>query len=303
MGLEAYDYIDGDVAYLIGLIVARGTIVENSSHRRLIITFPFSSLKIQGLKSEFKQEESIKLGLFNIRERLLELLDSDVSIVDKENSIDLVFKFTRNSMVWRNILLLLDKATSYPYFKVPPIFLKEDIPFDYKKEFIKGYSDVAGNIRLSNRYVDGRNRVRLDVLNYKTNWVVPVQICEVLQRHLNIPVQLITWGHPNMGRDFREHQINIFAKSFLSVGFNFSHKQKLLEEFADQDGDKLPNADYKFCPGREKRMSVKKKDHDEGIYNENKLDPLLIGKHCDHYWQICKYLGYRQESMDVLESE
>ena len=48
---------------------------------------------------------------------------------------------------------------------------------------------------------------------------MPVQLCTVLEEHLAVPVQLITWGHPNMGRDFREHQLNIFAVPFGEIGF------------------------------------------------------------------------------------
>ena len=53
------DYIDGDVAYLIGLLIARGTITESGGLRQLTIEFPYSSLKAQGIATSFDQETSI----------------------------------------------------------------------------------------------------------------------------------------------------------------------------------------------------------------------------------------------------
>jgi hypothetical protein len=111
----------------------------------------------------------------------------------------------------------------------------------------------------------------------------------LLQDHLDVPVQAITWGHPNLGREFREHQINIFAREFLKIGFSFEHKQKLLEEFASQDANDYPNARYEPCPGMRKERGKKPVDPDEA--NADRLDPRLLSHHFDAYWQICKALG------------
>lgn len=282
------DYIDADVSYLLGLIVGRGTLLEGEN-RRLIIEFPYSALQIQGIEQTFDQETSIRLGLDGIRERLQDLLGTDIRTERRENAVDLIATFQRPTMGWRNILYILNNATSYPYFKVPSIFFNPELPTDWKREFIRGYADVAGNIRHANRYVDGRNRVRLDVLNYPTNWETPVQLCLLLQEQLHVPTQLITWGHPNMNRGFREHQVNIFAKSFLSIGFSFAHKQTLLEEFARSDDQSHPNANYGGCPGM--RPSRPPKPADEEEANAEKLDPRLVNQHFDAYWEICKALG------------
>lgn len=283
------DYIDGDVAYLAGLIVARGTILDSSGVRQLIIEFPHSSLEAQGISSTYDQETSIRLGLADIRERLLDLLDTDISIVRRAGGVDFVIRFMRNSMIWRNILLLTENATSFPYFRVPQVLFDPGLPRDLKREFIRGYADVAGNIRHANRYTDGRHRVRLDVLNYPTNWEVSVQLCTLMQEHLDVPVQLITWGHPNLGRGFREHQINVFVRPFLEIGFSFEHKQQILEEFANHDDEHFGNASHTPCPGIRRLRKQKPRDPQESNYD--KLDPLLAGNHYDAYWQICKTLG------------
>ncbi len=297
------DYLDGDVAYLLGLIVGRGTIVDGAG-RKLIIEFPYSSLQVQGISSTFDQETSIRLGLDGIRERLLDLIDTDIKIVRRDHGVDFVASFQRPSMIWRNILYILGGATSYPFFTVPKVLFLPEVPADWKREFVRGYADVAGNVRKSNVYVDGRHRVRLDVLNYPSNWKVPVQLCLLLQEQLEVPTQLITWGHPNMNRNFREHQLNVFAEPFLKIGFSFEHKQKLLEEFAENDRKSHKNANYDGCPGVRKVMKTKPADDEEK--NADKLDPRLVGQHFDAYWQICKVLEcprYPREDQQMLEFE
>jgi hypothetical protein len=55
------DYMDADVAYLLGLIVARGTLTPSEQVRQLTIEFPYSSLRLHGETSEFDQETEIYL--------------------------------------------------------------------------------------------------------------------------------------------------------------------------------------------------------------------------------------------------
>lgn len=286
--IEDIDYIDADVAYLLGLITARGRISDIGRVKQIVIEFPYQSLKVDGISGSFDTNTSIRLGLQQIQERILEVTGADVSISSSENSIVLVIRFLRNTMVWRNILMHTQEYTGFENFVVPEIFFSPSVPNDWKREYIKGFADVAGNVRYSNRYIDKRNRVRLDVLNYPTNWDMPVQICTLLEEHLAVPIQLITWGHPNMNRNFREHQINIFAVPFEKIGFSLPHKQTILEEFIQQDKKNFQNKKYNPCLGRRKLQNKKKKDDRE---DSEKLDGRLKGKHFNAYWQICKKLG------------
>ena len=272
--IEDMDYIDADVAYLLGLITARGKISENPDVRRIIIEFPYQSLEIEGISARFNTDNSIKLGLQQIQGRILDVTGADVSISSTDSSITLVLRFFRNTMVWRNILMHTSGHTGYEHFRVPDIFFSSNIPPDWKREYLKGFADVAGNIRRANRYVDGSDRVRLDVLNYQTNWEMPVLLCTSLEEHLNIPVQLITWGHPNMGRNFREHQINIFAVPFGEIGFSFPHKQALLQEFIAHNKEHYPKKVYNPCLGKRKLGKRKRKPKDKRE-NDDKLDPQL----------------------------
>ena len=286
--IEVVDYIDADVAYLLGLITGRGRISESGGIRQITIDFPYQALHVEGTSGSYDADTSIRLGLQQIQERLLELTGADIIITPKDNSITLVLRFFRNTMVWRNILMHTQDRTGYEHFLVPQIFFSPDVPMDWKREYIKGFADVAGNIRHANRYINGAHRVRLDILNYQTNWEMPVQLCTVLEEHLAVPVQLITWGHPNMGRDFREHQLNIFAVPFGEIGFSLPHKQTILEEFIKHDEEHYPTLDYSPCVGRKKLRTKKPRDKRE---SDDRLDDRLKGKHFNAYWQICKKLG------------
>lgn len=282
------DYLDADVSYLLGLIVARGELAQDGNTHRLVIHFPKGALLARGEELEFDTDKEIRLGIDRVRERLIELLDSDVRTLDTRDSWNLVIRSTRNTMAWRNIRALLGDRTSFPFFSIPSVLTATDTPQDFKAEFVRGYADVAGNIRPANRDQAGRHRVRLDILNHPTNWAVPVQLCLLLQEHLAVPVPVITWGHPNLGREWREHQLNIYPEEFLHVGFYFDFKQAALEELAKKNTARFSTT-VRGCPGA--RPSGPKKPPHQEENNAQRLDPGLTGRHFDAYWQICKALG------------
>lgn len=281
------DYMDPDVAYLIGAMVARGELMKTEGTLKLIIRYPKGNLIAAGEETEFDTDKEIRLGMDKIRERFLELFDADIKTIDAGESWDLVIRSTRNTIAWRNIMMVLEGNTTFPYFKMPAIFLAQDTPREIKVEFIRGFADVGGNVRPANRDEAGRHRVRLDILNYPTNWEVPVQLCTLLQGHLEVPVRLITWGHPNLGREWREHQLNVYAEDFRDIGFYFDYKQQALNELAQKNLSRF-HTRVKPCPGVRKGRQKKPSSQLEG---SNRLDSQLIGKHFNAYWQICKALG------------
>ncbi len=286
--MKIIDYLDGDVAYLLGLLVARGELQSSENVYRMIVHFPKGNLLARGVKLQFDTDKEIRLGMEKIRERLIELLGADITTVDTPDSIDLIAKMTRKTMSWRNINILLGGKTSFPYFDIPEVLFNSDTPTEYKREFIRGYADVAGNIRPANRDQAKRHRVRLDILNYQSNWHLPVKLCLLLQEHLGVAVPVITWGHPNLNREWREHQLNIYAEEFTSIGFYFDFKQAALQELADINNKHFNNK-VKGCPGARRVGARKKKDKEEK--NTERLPPELVGKHCNAYWQICRVLG------------
>jgi hypothetical protein len=168
-------------------------------------------------------------------------------------------------------------------------------PRSIQVEFLRGIADVGGFIRDSNRFMDGRRRVYLEVNN--RNWILPIQICALLQLKLDVSVQMIQWGHPNTrepggGNNWsREHQIKIFAEAFEPIGFTVEYKNTTLQKFARQDR-KMRAQLHKCNPNPEIRRINKKKRHPGEKSSD--LPSRLRSQHFDSYWQICVAMGCKQ---------
>lgn len=290
------NFLDLDTAYLLGLIVIRGRLVETGGDHRIVIAFPSKNLLARGVKLRFDQKRHLRLGANQIRDRLSELLGADIQVKESGKDVQFVVRFLGSNMVWRNLCYLLGSAKSYKEFCVPQSIM--DAPEQIKIEFIRGVADAGGFIRDANNYMGGKRRVYLEVNN--RNWDLPVQLCKILQIDLRVPVQLIQWGHPNtrtpgvmLGRSWaKEHQIKVFAEHFLKVGFYIDYKQQILEEFAKAD-KKIRTTLPSFCNPNPKvrRIQRKPKHPDESsIY----VPGPLRGKHFDAYWQICVAQGCLQ---------
>lgn len=287
------DYIDEDVAYFIGQVTARGEISDKGGVKRISIEFPFRNLKVEGIKKKITQRDKILLSLDRVINRINELADVNVRKNESERSVYLILETLKNTMFLRNIKMLMKGKSSYYEFEVPDqIFESDD---SIKNEFIRGFADVAGSARWANRNRWGKCRVYLDVLNSPLNWRLPIQICHILQDHLETPVDVIQWGHPNTrdpnlkeykeGRKdawAREHQIKIFADDFEKIGFYMSHKQEILEELAEYNR-KEGFGKAKFCNPPKRRKSKPKHPSE----NSEKLPLEIRRKHYDSCWEIC----------------
>ena len=283
------NYLDEDVAYLLGLIVMRGQMYDRGSERGITIEFPFKSLEIGG----YNQELYLQFGANRIRDRIQELVESHVRVEETVGAFVFSIRFLQNPVAWRNLRYLLGNHRSYKDFQVPVNVM--DAPRAVQIEFLRGVADVGGFIRDSNRYLDERRRVYLEVHN--RNWLLPIQLCALLQQTLDVPVQLIQWGHPNTRESkggshwAREHQVKIFAEAFESVVFTIEYKNKTLQKFARQDR-KLHGALHKCNPNPEIRRVQKKKRHPDE--KSSALPARLRNHHYNAYWQICRALGCEQ---------
>ena len=110
------DYMDEDVAYLLGMLVARGELRSAENVHRIIIHFPKGALTAEGLSVTFDSNREIRLGIERIRERVAELTGGDIHTLDTDDSIDLVIQLTRSTIAWRDIRMLLNHRTSYHHF-------------------------------------------------------------------------------------------------------------------------------------------------------------------------------------------
>jgi hypothetical protein len=290
------DYLDEDVAYLLGLIVARGTVTKKGGVNQMVIEIPVGGLEAIGISKRITQSDRIKISLNDTIKRIRELIDAEVRIDDESRYIRLIIESLRNTIFWRDINFLLKNKQAYYEFEVPSQIYEATTSI--KKEFIRGFADVAGSARASNRDRVGRHRIYLDVLNQ--NWKLPVQLCYLLQDHLDVPVDSIIWGHPNLrdpnlksykeghkGAWAREHQIKIYAEHFNKIGFYMSHKQEILEELADYNRKKYKEPES-FCTPPKKKERKKTKHPEE---KNKKLPDCLRKKHFNSYWEICGNLG------------
>ena len=283
------DYLDKDVAYLIGMIIGRGVIAEKEGRWTITIEFPFVIPELEG----YNQFASFVISILTrTLPRVKSLLGEavDLSVVP-ERMVQFTINLPSTHLVVRNFKQLLGEHLDYSKFAIPTVI--EDAPKEIVREFVRGFADVAGNIRRSNRDQSGFHRVFLDVLG--SNWTLPVQMCNLLQTKLQVPVSNILWGHPNL-RDpqaresspaWREHQIRIYAHDFLKVGFYIEHKQAVLEILAKENQEREGEKRSSFCNGY--RQFRRKVNHP--AENDERLPEFLRGKHFDAYWQICAECG------------
>ncbi|MFH0948698.1 MAG: hypothetical protein V1833_06870 [Elusimicrobiota bacterium] len=294
-------FLDLDMAYLLGLIVGRGTIREISGMRQIVIEYPFKSLEAKGIKQIYDTKDKILLSLDETVSRLGELIEVIPKKVSAERSISIVIESTKYGLLWRNIDQLLKNKKSFREMEIPDILFVESE--DVKKEFLRGFADVTGSIGTGGRDQAGRHRVYISVLN--DNWKLPIQICRLLQEPpLSIPVNTIDWGHPNIrdgnvkeyneGREqawAREHQLKIYAECYEGVGFRITHKNEILKELAEENKKNFSGRSIKLCIPVEKRKK-QRQPHPEEM--SDKLPDELKGKHCNTYWEVCLNLGCKQ---------
>lgn len=294
-------FLDPDMAYLLGLIVGRGTIRESSGMRQLIIEYPFKNLVAQGIKKSFCAKDKILLSLDETVTRLGELIEITPKKLSSENSVSIVIESTKYGLFWRNIDHLLLNKKSFREMEIPNILFNASEGI--KKEFLRGVADVTGSIGTGGRDQAGRYRVYISILN--DNWKLPIQICKLLQDSpLTIPVNTIDWGHPNIRngnlKDYnrgatqawaREHQLKVYAEFFEKVGFRIIHKNEILKEVAEENRKNFPKRKPKLCNPSKKREKQRISHPEE---TSEKLPPELRGKHCDTYWQVCLELGCAQ---------
>jgi hypothetical protein len=288
------NFLTPDISYLLGLITGRGQIQYNQDIKKIIIDFEYKSQKLKSGKLDLDQKMHIQVSLDHVIVRLTNMGIS-VSKNVSENSISIVLKWDKNDIAWLFIKFLINGTRfSYHDFQVPePIFESTETN---KKEFLRGIGDVTGYVRHSNYYGFSkpyRHRVYIEIT--QKNWRLPPQLCRLLQS-IQVPVQNINYGHPNL-RDpknkignrawAKEHQMKIFAEDYEKIGFYISHKNQFLSELAEINKSNFDSS-IPLCDGTTKRKKTKPTHPDE-------IDPDLPSeirsKHFDSYKKICNCLN------------
>lgn len=281
------DFLIPDISYLLGLITGKGEIQHSPDIKKIIIDFEFKSLESKAVTKIFNQKLHIQTSLDPVVSRL-QNMGINVRKIAIEKKISLVLVWQHEDIAWLFVKYLINGTRfSYHDFLIPdPIFKSSDAN---KKEFLRGLSDVTAYVRLSNRDMQKRNRVYIEISN--KNWYIPTQICELLQS-LGVATQYIGYGHPNIrgGKNTswaKEHQIKIYAEDFEKIGFYISHKDEALKELADYNKNNFQRQ-QKLCDGITARTNTKTPHKQE---SHIKIPEVIRGKHFNSYKELCKYLG------------
>ncbi|HPD17843.1 MAG TPA: hypothetical protein PLE19_23135 [Planctomycetota bacterium] len=291
------DYLDPDVAYLLGMITARGMFQTEGDIRRLLIRFPYrldSMNTLPGSALSFDRETELRLCLDDVRRRINELLEVDIEVERLQHEVALKAVFTKNTMSWRNLQLLCDYKTSYREFEVHEAI--RSAPEDMLKEFLRGIADTSAEPSAADHYMQPEGRQRIVIQFQHDNWTLPIQVCHLLQVRLGVPVQEILWGHPNTrapkggGSWAKEHRMRIFAEDFRPIGFGFRFKQLLFEELARWN-EEHARGSQRLCNPKVRKVRNRKPRHpDEG----SERLPCAVRRHFNAAFKVCVAMGCQQ---------
>lgn len=290
--------LNADIAHLLGMIVGKGEIKCGLKYTEIIINIPHKNLSIENENTQ----QSVKASLLDIINRLQSLIGADLKTDTSNDKIaTLFFSKDNGDFLIRSINSYVRNNISWRTSRIPKEIFESST--DIKKEFLRGLADVTGHIRGSNYYYNKQkdNRVYLEVMD---NWDLTIDIANLLKT-LNITVQTIRFAHPNMVdtygiayskgvRNYKEHQIKIWAEEFEKIGFNIDHKNRLLKKYADLNrsnwaGKNSIESRHKYYWNTIPRIKIKPAHPDE---NNPRIHPKIKGKHFNSWQEIARELGY-----------
>jgi len=283
------DFLNEDIAYLLGLIVGKGVFVQDGQICRLSITFPYKSLVAQGYQNNYDKPLELSSSLDAVVNRIRQY-GFDVSKEStNKNDVSLIITWHREDLSWRILKHLLnDEFADFHSFRIPKAIFESDK--EIQKEFLRGYFDTTGHIRKSNAAFGREDQHRIYLEIDQRNWLLVADLARLLN-NIGVPIQTIDFGHPNFrdpefkkARGFwaKEHQLKIFANQFVKIGSYLNYKNEVLKELADRNQPGLGGSEVGAIREREKP--------DNPEENSDKLPNFLKGKHFNHWRQLLDYL-------------
>lgn len=285
-----------EMAYLIGMILGNGEIQQGSTESVVTIEIPHKNLKTEEGQDV---QVYVQASLIDIERIIRPLLGAEINYSQGRKSTKLSFKKSNAEFVMMQILRYVGNGSHHAYMKMNDELF--NITVDEKKSLLRGFADVTGYIRRSNRnrYLTGQHRIYLEI---PRNWNMVIDIANLLKT-IDIPVQSIDFGHPNFRDPYlklynqgnktfwhKEHQVKIWANEFVKIGFNIKHKQEALEIFnTELLAVMSPEKTHRYY--WETRSRIKKKPiHPEE--NSELLPRKIRGKHYDSWKNLAEDLGY-----------
>lgn len=288
--------MNAQMAYLLGMVLGNGEIQRNATETTITIEIPHKNLRDdEGLEVSIY----VKSSLADIRNVIEPLIGNTLPITQTDRATQISFTKSNEDYTMREIVRFIGGGVHHSTMKMNDELFR--ISPDEKKELLRGVADVTGYIRRSNMAYgqEGMHRVYIEIPG---NWQFVIDVGNML-KSLDIPVQTIDFGHPNF-RDSnlkkynegkhnywqKEHQVKIFANEFLPIGFNIVHKQRALQNYAEELLDYVDeNKTHKFY--WEKQVRIRKKPI-HPMENSEILPDIIRGKHFDSWTQLAEILGY-----------
>lgn len=276
------EFITEDVAYFLGMTVGKGTLIHGNENTKLMIQFPFKNLEAEGITQSYDTHLYLSNSVDRILSRLRRLgFDIEKNVDEESRSVSLIINWHEYDISSQLLHFLLNgEHSDYHSFRIPKAIFEADT--EKQKEFLRGYFDVTGHIRKSNADRGGQHRIYLEV--DQRNWLLNVDLYELIEKHLGIPIQTINFGHPNFRGATgwgKEHQIKIYANRFLPIGSYLSHKNDVLRELAAQ------NRSGVGINRRGPMIGTKPSIPEE---NSNRLPDYIRNKHFNHYTELLQCL-------------
>lgn len=312
---------NSELAYLLGMIGGKGILRRGTTSTTIEIEIPHKNMIIENQDTRL----SVKASLDDFRKVIEPLTSTLVNTLQNKNMTILSFEKSNSDFFSREINRHYKNMSSSKDFRIPlDIF---DSPNDIKRVYLMGFTDVTGHIRRSNiAYgIPFNHRVYIEI---PVNWFMVIDISNLLH-DLDIPVQTIDWGHPNM-RDprrvdynkgkkdvwYREHQIKIYTDEFEKIGFRVSHKNTALQKLANEnkiEWDKHINKSIEKTKFQDKKQELKAKighielEHHRYYWQtkricrtkeihpmegSDKIPEIIRNKHFNSWKEIASELGY-----------
>ena len=227
---SGHDYIDEDVAYLLGMLFGRGQLIEDGALRRLVITLDIrkrTPVMPPGFEVATDLARENEHAVNYARSRINELLDANVEVTTpRRGKVELVGVFVKATIAWRDLKLLSSGGRDRKSFRLPDFFF--DLPSVIHAEFVRGFADVAVTPSFSDyagaRANQPRARIAFPVVH--ENLHVAKQLQRLLEG-LKVSAPMLE-GSPEKRGSRKEHRIRPYADDYEHVGFRFKHKQMLL---------------------------------------------------------------------------
>ena len=298
--------MNSEMAYLLGMVTGNGEIKRGPITTTISIDLPHKKLE-----TEFQKDVGIyvKASITDIRQILEPLLGTSMQFIQNPNISIISFTKPNEDYLMREIMRYIGYASSSDTIRISPEVF--EFTMDERKQFVKGFADVAGYIRRSNyAYQEPNYRVYFEI---PKNWELVIDFANLL-KSIDIPVANIDWAHPNMrdgnlkkyneGKpDFwkKEHQIKVWAVEFQPIGFAVLHKQEALDYFADKQRCFIETELHKTVFEKTHRYywQMRPSGRKKVIHpceNDEFIPEKIRGKHYDSWCQIAKDLGYTEES-------